>query len=52
MFLIIGLVVVIVCVFGGYVAMGGHLEVLMQPFELVTSAAPRSAPSSSAIPNR
>jgi chemotaxis protein MotA len=35
MFLIIGAVVVIVCVFGGYVAMGGHLDVLMQPFELV-----------------
>lgn len=35
MFLIIGTVVVFVCVLGGYVAMGGHLEVLMQPFELV-----------------
>jgi chemotaxis protein MotA len=35
MFLIIGCVVVIVCVLGGYVAMGGHLDVLMQPFELV-----------------
>jgi chemotaxis protein MotA len=35
MFLIIGSVVVIACVIGGYVAMGGKLAVLMQPFELV-----------------
>lgn len=35
MFIIIGAVVVVVCVFGGYVALGGHLAVLMQPFELV-----------------
>ena len=35
MFAIIGGVVVIGCVIGGYVAMGGHLEVLIQPFELV-----------------
>lgn len=35
MFLIIGSVVVIASVIGGYSAMGGHLEVLMQPFELV-----------------
>lgn len=35
MFLLIGAVTVIVCVFGGYMAMGGHLIVLMQPFELV-----------------
>ncbi len=33
MFFIVGSVVVMVSVFGGYVAMGGHLEVLMQPFE-------------------
>jgi len=33
--LIIGIVLVIVCVFGGYAAMGGHLEVLWQPFEAV-----------------
>lgn len=33
--LIIGAVVVIVSVFGGYAAMGGHLEVLWQPFEAV-----------------
>lgn len=31
--LIIGTIVVIICVFGGYAAMGGHLEVLWQPFE-------------------
>jgi len=35
MFVIIGWVVVIVCVFGGYVGLGGSLLVLMQPFELV-----------------
>lgn len=33
--LIIGIVVVIASVIGGYVAMGGHLEVLIQPFEAV-----------------
>jgi chemotaxis protein MotA len=33
--LIIGVVVVFVSVFGGYAAMGGHLEVLWQPFEFV-----------------
>jgi chemotaxis protein MotA len=35
MLLIVGSILVIVCVFGGYMAMGGHLEVLWQPFELV-----------------
>lgn len=35
MYLIIGAVTVLVCVFGGYMAMGGHLIVLFQPFELV-----------------
>jgi chemotaxis protein MotA len=35
MFLIIGAVVVIASVVGGYMANGGHLEVLFQPFELV-----------------
>ncbi len=35
MFFIIGFVVVIVSVLGGYVAMGGKLYVLWQPFELV-----------------
>jgi chemotaxis protein MotA len=33
--LIIGILVVFACVFGGYAAMGGHLEVLWQPFEYV-----------------
>src|SRR6187551_850386 len=32
---IIGIVLVIGAVIGGYVAMGGHLEVLIQPFEAV-----------------
>ncbi len=35
MFLIIGAVVVLASVFGGYIAMGGHIEVLFQPFEFV-----------------
>ena len=33
--LIVGIVVVLLSVFGGYAAMGGHLEVLWQPFEAV-----------------
>jgi chemotaxis protein MotA len=33
--LIIGIVLVIASVIGGYLAMGGHLEVLIQPFEAV-----------------
>lgn len=33
--ILVGLFIVIMSVFGGYVAMGGHLIVLMQPFELV-----------------
>lgn len=33
--LIAGIVVVFACVFGGYSAMGGHIEVLWQPFEFV-----------------
>jgi len=33
--LIIGIIIVVVCVLGGYAAMGGHLEVLWQPFEAV-----------------
>jgi chemotaxis protein MotA len=33
--LIIGIVIIISSVIGGYVAMGGHLEVLIQPFEAV-----------------
>ncbi|WP_119458269.1 flagellar motor stator protein MotA [Rhodospirillaceae bacterium SYSU D60014] len=35
MLIIVGAVVVVACVLGGYAAMGGHLVVLMQPFELV-----------------
>lgn len=35
MLLIIGTVVVLGCVLGGYAAMGGHLDVLWQPFEFV-----------------
>ncbi len=35
MFVMIGWVVVIGCVMGGYVALGGKLAVLVQPFELV-----------------
>ncbi|CAN7209650.1 flagellar motor stator protein MotA [Bosea sp. LjRoot9] len=33
--LIVGAIIVFVCVFGSYSAMGGHLEVLWQPFEFV-----------------
>jgi chemotaxis protein MotA len=33
--LIIGIVIVFACVFGGYAALGGHLEVLWQPWEFV-----------------
>ena len=35
MFIIIGWVLVIICVIGGYMAMGGKLAPLWQPFELV-----------------
>ncbi len=35
MFLIIGIVVVFACVLGGYMAMGGKIAVLWQPFEVV-----------------
>jgi hypothetical protein len=35
MLLIIGAITVVVCVFGGLIMMGGHIEVLTQPFELV-----------------
>jgi chemotaxis protein MotA len=31
----VGIIVVYVCVFGGYMAMGGHMYVLWQPFEFV-----------------
>ncbi len=33
--IIIGLVITLGCILGGYIAMGGHLDVLVQPFELV-----------------
>jgi chemotaxis protein MotA len=33
--LIVGTIIVFLCVFGGYAAMGGHLIVLWQPFEFV-----------------
>ena len=33
MLFIIGSVVVVACVIGGYIAKGGHMEVLFQPFE-------------------
>ena len=33
--LIVGILIVCACVFGGYAAMGGHLEVLWQPWEYV-----------------
>ena len=35
MLFVIGLLIVIGCVIGGYVGVGGHLEVLWQPFEFV-----------------
>ena len=33
--IIIGLIITFGCVLGGYMAMGGHMEVLNQPFELL-----------------
>ncbi|KPF42063.1 flagellar motor stator protein MotA [Rhizobium sp. G187] len=33
--IIIGFVITVGCVIGGYMAMGGHVDVLFQPFELV-----------------
>ncbi|TDK35117.1 flagellar motor stator protein MotA [Rhizobium deserti] len=35
MMIILGFVITIGCVLGGFMAMGGHLDVLFQPFELV-----------------
>lgn len=35
MFFLIGFAIVVACVIGGYMAGGGHLEVLWQPFEYV-----------------
>jgi chemotaxis protein MotA len=33
--LIVGFIITLGCVLGGFMAMGGHLDVLVQPFELV-----------------
>jgi chemotaxis protein MotA len=33
--LLLGIFIILVCVFGGFVAMGGRLDVLFQPFEAV-----------------
>jgi len=35
MLIILGSITVVLCTFGGYMAMGGHLGVLWQPFEVV-----------------
>lgn len=35
MLFLVGTAVVILCVFGGYVAAGGHMAILFQPFEFV-----------------
>ncbi len=35
MMIIVGFIITIGCVLGGFMAMGGHLNVLFQPFELV-----------------
>ena len=35
MLLIVGAIIVVICTLGGYSAMGGHIEVLWQPFEAV-----------------
>lgn len=33
--LLLGIAIILICVFGGFVAMGGRLDVLFQPFEAV-----------------
>jgi chemotaxis protein MotA len=35
MMIIVGFIITVGCVLGGFMAMGGHLDVLFQPFELV-----------------
>ena len=35
MLIIVGAIIALICTLGGYVALGGHLEVLWQPFEVV-----------------
>src|SRR5580692_1720058 len=31
----VGIIVVIVCVFGGFLGAGGHIHVVFQPFEII-----------------
>ncbi len=38
MLIVFGGVMVLVCVIGGFIFMGGHLDVLMQPMEFVIIA--------------
>ena len=35
MIIIIGFVIIVGCIIGGFMAMGGHVELLVQPFELM-----------------
>ena len=42
MIVIIGAIVVIVCVIGGFMMGGGHIGALWHPNELITSLAARS----------
>lgn len=35
MLIIVGAIIALICTLGGYAALGGHLEVLWQPFEVV-----------------
>ena len=35
MLVIVGAIIVVVSVLGGFVALGGHIDVLIQPFEFV-----------------
>ena len=35
MTIIIGFVITVGCILGGFMAMGGHVDVLVQPFELM-----------------
>jgi chemotaxis protein MotA len=52
MFIAIGAVIVLACVFGGYLASGGHFEVLIQPFEflIILGAAIGAFVSSNPLP--
>ena len=40
MFFLMGSLIVMVCVFGGFIMMGGHIDVLMQPMELLIMIRP------------